>query len=387
MSRQYDVIVVGLGAMGSATAYQLGQRGKRVLGLERFTSPHTFGSSHGASRVIRQAYFEGAEYVPLLLRAYELWAQLERESNTRLLTITGGLMIGAAESVTVTGSAQSARVYGLPHELLDARDLQRRFPSLRPTPDVIALYEPNAGVLFPEKCIQAHLNQAAAHGAELHFEEPVLSWKAADGFVEVTTARGVYTAERLVLSPGAWAPELLAGLHLPLLVERQVLYWFDPVGGVEPFLPDRFPIYIWEIEGGMQFYGFPAIEGPAGGVKMGFFRKGEPCTPETINRLVSDEEVADMRAAMVDRIPGANGRLLHTVTCMYTTTPDEHFVIALHPQHQNVVIASPCSGHGFKFASVVGEIVADLALDGTTQHPIGLFDPRRFRHGTLTSHS
>jgi sarcosine oxidase len=379
----YDTIIIGLGGMGSAAAYQLAQRGSRVLGLERHSPAHNQGSSHGKSRIIRQAYFEDPAYVPLLLRAYELWEQLERETGETLLTVTGGLMIGPPDSATVAGATRSAREYGLYHELLDANEIRRRYPPLHPAPGTVALYERKAGFVRPEASVAAHLHRAAALGAELRFNEPALAWEAAPGGdrVRVTTAQGSYEAAKLIVAPGPWAPEVLADLQLPLVVERQVLYWFEPVGGIQPFLPERFPIYIWEANG-VQFYGFPAQEGPPGGVKVAFFRQGGmPTTPATIDRAVHPEEIAAMRAAIAERIPALNGRFLDAVTCMYTTAPDEHFIIAPHPRHPGVVIASPCSGHGYKFCSVVGEILADLALDGATRHPIGLFGVERFGKG------
>ena len=376
MAATYDVIVIGLGAMGSAAAYQLARRGKRVLGLERFTAAHANGSSTGRSRIIRQAYMEDPAYVPLLLRAYELWEQIERETGETLLTLTGGLMLGAPDSQAVAGATRSAEEHGLEYELLDAAEVRRRFPALQPDDGTCALYERRAGFLRPEASIAAHLRRAAELGAELRFEEPADAWEADERGVRVRTARGSYEAERLVNAPGAWAPQLL-DLELPLQVLRQVLVWFDPEGGTEPFLPDRFPIYIWETPRA-TFYGFPHQEGPPGGVKVALHGGGEPCTPETIDRNVRPDDIEELRAVIGERIPALRGPVLHAQTCMYTMTPDEHFVLGMHPHRPNVVVASPCSGHGFKFASVVGEILADLAETGATRHPIGLFDPTRF---------
>lgn len=379
MSQVFDVIVVGLGGMGSAAAYHLAARGSRVLGLERFSPPHDRGSSHGRSRVIRQAYFEGAAYVPLLLRAYELWERIERDAGVRILTVTGGLMVGSRDGRVVEGSIRSARAHGLAHEILDASEIRRRFPPLTPAPGDIALYENRAGFVDPEESIRAHLGRAAALGATFRFEEEVLSWEAlSDDGVVVRATSGVFEAGRLVLAPGPWAPRLLADLGLPLAVERQVLYWFEPTQPIDAFRPDRFPIYIWETEPGREFYGFPAQQGPPGGVKVAFFREGEPADPERPDRVVRAEEVERMRDALRDRIPSLGGRLIHAATCFYTTTPDHAFVLGLHPRHRNVAVASPCSGHGFKFASVVGEILADLAREGSTRHPIDIFDPSRF---------
>ncbi len=375
-----DVIVVGLGGMGSAAAYHLARRGQRVLGLERFTPPHNLGSSHGRSRIIRQAYFEDPAYVPLLLRAYELWEELQRASNDPLLTITGGLMIGRAESAVVGGALRSAQMHNLPHELLDAADIRRRFPLFNVSDDEIALYETRAGFLDPEATIRAHLDQAVRFGAELRFNEPVTAWEATPGGgVRVTTPQGTYEADRAVIAPGAWALRLFADLALPLTVERQVLYWFEPVGRRELFSAGRFPIYIWEDASGDALYGFPAQDGPPGGVKVAFFYRGHPTDPDRVDREVRPEEVAEMRAALAQRIPALNGPLVATATCLYTLTPDHHFIIAPHPHMPQVILASPCSGHGYKFASVIGEILADLAIIGSTGHPIALFDPARFR--------
>lgn len=378
MSTHYDTIIIGLGAMGSSAAYQLAKRGNKVLGLEQHTPAHSFGSSHGRSRIIRQAYFEGAAYVPLLLRAYELWRELEHDADQQLLTMTGGLMIGQPDHVTVAGALASAREHSLPYELLDATELRRRHPMMRPDPTTVALYERNAGVLLPEDAILANLRGASTRGADLHFEEPALEWAASENGVRVTTSRGSYEAAHLIIAPGAWAPQLLVGLALPLVVERQVLYWFAPRSGYEAYRGARFPIFIWEIENGMQFYGFPAEQSAPFGVKAAFFRKGETTTANSVDRMVRADEIADIRATVERLMPDLNGELVDAKTCLYTTTPDEHFIIAQHPGHTNVTIASPCSGHGFKFAAVIGEVLADLATEGATRHPITLFDPARF---------
>ena len=375
----YDVIVIGLGGMGSAAAYRLAQRGRRVLGLDRHAPVHNQGSSHGGSRITRQAYFEDPAYVPLLLRAHELWAGVEADSGRKIMHTTGGLMVGRPDSRTVAGSLASARRWGLSHELLDAAEIRRRFPTMRPDPDDIALYEARAGLVVPEASVAAHLLLATRAGAELHYEEPVTRWET-DGRdrVRVFTGNAVYTAAQLVICPGAWAPELLADLGVPFTVERQVQYWFAPRGGVTPFLPDRHPIFIWEAGGGRQFYGFPAHNEPEDGVKVAFFRGGATCTPRTIDRVVHPAEIDEMAEFAGRHVPDIPGTFLRAATCMYTNTPDEHFVIARHPEHAQVVVACGFSGHGFKFVPVVGEILADLVAEGTTRHPIELFNPRRF---------
>ena len=378
----YDAIVAGLGGMGSAAAYHLAARGKRVLGLERHTPVHDRGSSHGQSRIIRQAYFEDPAYVPLLLRAYELWERLEIESGEELMTLNGGLMIGPPDGALVSGSAASADEHGLPYEILDASELKRRYPIFEPDPEAVALYEERAGFVRPEAGVRAHFDRASSLGAELRFEERITSWETNSSGVKVETERNSYEAERLVVSTGAWAGELLAGLGLPLEVTRQLLFWFRPEGGVKPYAPERVPIWIYEPDDGNMFYSVPAVDGEDS-VKAAFFRAdGKPADPESIDREVHDEEVAFIRGYLARHVPSMNGALVDAKTCMYTNTPDEHFVISTHPDHPQISLAAGFSGHGYKFCSVVGEILADLATDGKTEHPIELFSPTRLTNAT-----
>jgi sarcosine oxidase len=375
MAESYDVIIIGLGGMGSAAAYHLARRGQRVLGLEKFTPAHDKGSSHGGSRIIRQSYFEDPAYVPLLLRAYELWEGLAQDSGQEVYRITGGLFLGPPDCLTVAGSLRASRQWSLPHEVLDAEQIRSRFPNFTPRPGDVGLYEAKAGFARPEMTVAAHLDLAARERATLRFGEEVLEWSESAAGVTVTTGTGTYTAGQLVICPGAWAPQLLAELGIPITVERQVLYWLDPVGGTAPF--EDQPIFINENANGMQIYGFPAIDGPDGGVKVAFFRKGQECTPENIDRVVHPEEISAMRDRVTELLPALTGDCVHSATCMYSNTSDEHFVITRHPDYANVTVACGFSGHGFKFVPVVGEIVADLATTGTTAHPIALFDPQR----------
>jgi sarcosine oxidase len=361
----FDVIVAGLGGMGSAAAAHVASRGRRVLGLEQFQPAHARGSSHGQSRVIRLAYFEHPAYVPLLRRSYELWRRLEADSGRRVLQITGGLMMGAPASEVVSGSLRSAREHALAHEMLDAAAIHRRFPVLTPGRDTVALYETDAGVVFPEEAIRAHLDVAARAGAQLHFDEPVEDWRVLpSGTIEIRTNRARYECDRLILAPGAWAASLFKIDWLPLTVEPQMQYWIAPDGGAASFSPDRVPIYIWDLGGGVQFYGFPADA--AGRVKVAFFRSAR--IDETSIRRVLEPCIPAL----------ARGSLVDSVDCKYTMTPDRHFVIDRHPGHPQVVIASPCSGHGYKFAAVIGEMLADLAIEGATPHPARLFAVSRF---------
>lgn len=374
-STRFDAIVLGLGAMGSAAAYHLARRGRRVLGLEQFTAAHDRGSSHGRSRIIREAYFEHPDYVPLIQRAYELWEVLQREGGSRLFLPTGGIMIGPEDGILVRGALASARTHALPHDLLEGREIHRRYPAFTVEDGTVAVWEPRAGVLFPEPCVLAHLRGATRSGAALHMEERVLTWQARDGHVEVRTDRATYTGDHLVVTAGPWAGTALADLGLPLAVERNVMYWFQPPDPT-PFLPDRLPVYIYEYQRDAFIYGFPQLR--RDGVKVAHHHSGELCTPETIRREVAPEEVARMRGILARTLPRLGGDLLATATCMYTNTPDGHFIIDRHPHHPEVTIACGFSGHGFKFASVVGEVLAELADDGHTRHPIALFRLGRF---------
>jgi sarcosine oxidase len=378
-----DVIVLGLGGMGSAAAFHLATRGRRVLGIDRFTPPHDRGSSHGRTRVIRQAYFEHPAYVPLLLRAYELWRELEGDSDEPLLRLCGGLMLGTPESAVVAGSLHSARTHSLPHELLEARELRRRFPMFRLPDGAVGLFEQRAGLVFCEAAVGAHLGAAARAGASLRFEERVLEWHIrGQSSVAVTTDRAVHEAEQLIMTPGPWAPELLGSLGASMTVERQVQFWFQPVGDIDAFDANRFPVYIWQPAGSTVAcpYGFPAVDGPGGGVKISLHRKAdiERCTPDSVDRRVRDDDVAAMRSAMRGFLPSLDGELVAAATCLYTLTPDQHFVIGAHPELAQVILAAGFSGHGFKFCSVVGELLADLALLGRTRFDISQFHPGRF---------
>ena len=363
MRADYDAIVVGLGAMGSAAAYQLAARGLRVLGLDAHGPGHTLGSSHGESRIIRMAYMEHPDYVPLLRRAYELWREVESQAGVELLRQTGGLFVGPLEGHVVGGSLRSARQHDLSYELLDGAEVRRRYPALHPGPDDVALFEATAGVLFPERCIEAHLRLATEHGAAVRHHEPVRSWEATSGGVAVLTDGARYVANRVVFTAGAWIGKLLADLRLSLKPERQTVWWLHPRERSELFDPARFPIYIWEVSTDRSFYGFPHLEWP--GVKVGRHHSGEYGDPNTISREVVAADELAVRAFVRRHIPALDGDVASAVVCLYTNTPDEHFLVDRHPEHPSVIYASACSGHGFKFASVIGEVVADLVTTGS----------------------
>jgi len=372
----YDAIVVGLGGMGSATTYHLARRGARVLGLEQFGVAHDQGASHGRTRVIRQAYYEGPDYVPLLFRAYDLWHALEREGGTRLLTTTGALYMGTPQAPAVAGAALSARTHRIPYEMLTAEEIRSRYPVLHPPAGHVGLFEYQAGILVPEECVATHIDLARRHGADLHFNEAVLSWKAGRDRVSVRTPLGTYEGGHLVFTAGPWTGQVLEDLGLPLRVERVVLYWFEPRARREEFT--RLPVYAWDVDG-ITVYGFPYLDGQ--GLKIAFHQAfNEVTTPQTIRREVGEHETDRMRKHMAAFMPDAAGRLRASATCLYTNTPDFHFIIDRHPEHATVALACGFSGHGFKFASVVGEVLADLVQRGKTPHPIGQFALNRFTH-------
>ena len=378
-SRTYGVIVVGLGAMGSAAAYQLAARGASVLGIEAFGRAHELGSSGGLTRIIRLAYFEHPDYVPMLRAAWEMWPRIEAEAGgEQLIKVTGGLYIGRHGSAVLDGSTRSAQEHGLAHEMLDSDEMRARYPQLRLDDDMDALHEPLAGLLFPDRCIEAHLQLAERHGAELKFDEEVRAWSSDGDGISVTTRRGAYRAAKLIVAAGAWLPKLAPELNLPLTVERNVLFWYEPTASRDLFTPDRLPVWILEIDDQHAFYGFPML--PGQGAKVSRHHGGRLVDPDDVDRTASDADEQPVRAFMRRYMPlVAEGRRLDARVCMYTNTPDFHFILDFQPDDPRVVIASPCSGHGFKFSPVIGSIAADLALTGRTDYEIGFLSLRRFQ--------
>jgi sarcosine oxidase len=371
-----DVVVVGLGSMGASAAYNLAARGQRVIGLDRYSPPHDRGAHGGGSRIIRMAYLEGAEYVPLVRRSYQLWRDLELATGESILTTTGGLMLGRPDAAVVRGSLEAARMHDLPHEMLDAEDIRRRFPAFTPADDEVGLFEEVAGLLRPDQAIAGYLSLARAHGADLRTGVAVADWQVhPGGGLSVRTADGLIEAGRLVLAPGAWAPDLVR-IPVPMRVERRVQHYWR---GVDPALfgPGRLPVWIWEFGPGQEGYGLPALDDA---VKAALHHGHERADPSVGPAPVRADEVADMRSWLADRLPGlAAGSWLGSKPCLYTLTPDEHFVVGPHPDHPEVVVACGFSGHGFKFAPIIGEALADLVTTGSTEHPIALFDPARAR--------
>jgi sarcosine oxidase len=375
-TRPIDVIVAGLGAHGSSAAYRLAARGASVLGFDRFARGHTLGSSGGLSRIIRLSYYEHPDYVPLLRRAWTLWRELERESGETLLTQTGGLYAGDPNGELVAGALKSARTHQLEHEVLDAAVLRTRYPLFEWPDGWQGVFERQAGWLAPERSIATHLRLAEESGATLRFDEPVERWESTREGIRVTTATGTFDAKQLVIAAGAWESQLAPSLAGELSVERNVLLWFEPTAERDAFA--RLPIYIVD-DTDRIFYGFPYVEGQ--GVKVAGLHFGDKADPDTVDRTVSARDEERVRQWLRRRMPLANGRRLDAKVCMYTNTHDANFIVDRLPDDPNVVIASACSGHGFKFSSVIGEILADLVLDGETRHPIGFLSADRLVRG------
>jgi len=371
----FDVIVLGLGGMGTAAAAELARRGRRVLGLEQFNIAHDRGSSHGQTRIIRKAYYEHPCYVPLLHRAYERWYDLEQRQGKHLFTTCGLLSIGAPESELVSGVRRSAAEHALPVDHLSADDLRRRFPQFRYGYDVAGILEKEAGFLYVEDCVRAHAEEARRLGATLHHNEPVVSWEATATGVTVQTAGRQYHAARLVITAGAWASRVLADLGLPLTVRRKALLWLATADD-QRFRRDVFPLFMSEQPTGF-YYGFPVLDGH--GLKVARHDGGLIVDdPAAVDRSLNAEDEHDIRTFLSSHLPEVNGPVRHAKICLYTLTPDQHFILDVHPAHPHVALAAGFSGHGFKFASAVGEILADLADRGTTSLPIDMFRLGRF---------
>jgi len=355
-----EVAIVGLGAMGALSAWRLAARGARVIGFERFRPGHDRGSSHGDTRIFRTAYFESPEYVPLLQRAYPLWLQLEAESGTQLLTMTGGLAIGPSDGELVAGVLTSARQNQLRHRPLNATEMSRLYPQHRLAAGDVAVLDEQAGFLRPERSVAAAAARAEALGARLMAETEVTAVEASSSGVLIETSRGRFAAERVLVAAGAWTSKLLPQLGLPLTVERQVMAWLavdDPAS----FAPQRFPTFIREVAGGRFRYGFPSTDGRS--IKVGVHHEGMDADPDSVNREVGDADLLQVRDFAREKLRGVTGEVVDARVCTYTNTPDERFIATSPGGMPGVTVLSACSGHGFKFAAVLGELMADLILD------------------------
>jgi sarcosine oxidase len=372
---RYDAVVLGLGGMGSACAFRLARRGWRVLGLEQFDVLHPYGSSHGVNRIIRLAYSEHPSYVPLVRRAYELWHELENLGGRQLLYTTGSLEGGMADGHVFAGARHAADLHALPHEVMTGEEVSRRWPAYRLPEDHRLVYQPDGGFLASEECILAHVRQALLLGAELHWRERVLAWEPLGESVQVRTNRGTYEAKRLIVCAGSWVGKLLpelAGLAVP---ERQVLAWLQPTrSGLYDL--GAFPVFNVQVEEG-HYYGFPQWGIP--GFKFGrYHHLEEQADPDAMDREPNEKDERILREFARRYFPDGEGPTVALKACLFTNTPDEHFILDTHPEHPQVGIASACSGHGYKFCSVVGEIMADLAQHGETRHDLQLFKLSRF---------
>ncbi len=373
----FDVIVAGVGGMGSAACWHLAKRGQRVLGLERFDLGHGMGSSHGMTRIIRLAYFEGSQYVPMVQRAHQLWDETGKKAGMQLLHVTGSVDLAPEGAGFVESSRQSCLDHGLAHETLDRNEVMKRFPAFNLPHGHVGLWQPDGGFVASERAIYAHVGLAQAQGAVIRTNEPVLEWSTtAHGGVKVVTAQGTYTAGRPVLTSGAWMDTLNPALAPHLKTVKQAIGWYS-VKNPEPFRLGNFPVFVLTVDEG-NFYGFPLWEHP--GFKLGGPHFGrEPIDPSLPDRTPSDRQVAFLRNAIERYFPDATGEHLSLKGCIYTVTPDEHFVIDTMPGAEQVAFASCCSGHGYKFASVIGEILADISTKGATSFDISPFRLGRFK--------
>lgn len=376
MNERYDVIVIGIGAMGAATCSELARRGTHVLGLEQHGIPHSLGSSHGESRVIRICYYENPEYVPLLRRTYELFDQLEQDSGERLHVRTGALYMGDEECDLVRGALRTAHEHDLTHEMLSHQEVIKRYPQFRLPDNHVGVWEPQAGYLLPEASICAMTRVALEHGAQIHGHEPVIDWEEHGSHVTVRTERGSYEAGQVVFCAGAWTNRILGEIGVPLEVARHVLAWVWP-GRPERFTADSFPVWGLDDPDGFFYYGFPLQPGRVG-LKAARHYRGEPVSLDALDRMPRLKDEQEIRAALTRYLPDADGPVLSMSVCMYTNSPDGHFIIDRHPTCPRAVIATGFSGHGFKFAPVVGEILSDLVLEGSTSLPADFLKLSRF---------
>ncbi len=373
MARPYDVAVVGLGATGSQALLALARRGLRVVGLDRFAPPHAHGSSHGRSRIIRQAYYESPAYVPLVRDAWDRWVALAHDTGQPLLEQTGGLMLGPAAGTLVAGAEASARAHGLAHERLRAAELRRRFPQFQVGDAIEGLHEPLAGILDPEACIAGALGLAAAAGATILPECPLTGIGNEPGVLRLATPSGPLEAERVILAAGAWMPRLVRGT-VPLAVERQVMWWFRP-RHAETWRAGTAPVFLWEWEPGRYFYGIPD---QGAGVKVAHHHEGRLTDADAVERTIAAGERADIRDLAARHLAGLGPDPADAVTCLYTNTPDHDFVLGPVPDEPRVLLASACSGHGFKFAPTLGEVLARLACGESAGFDLAPFAPARF---------
>lgn len=371
MAERFDVIVVGLGAAGSSAVYQLAKRGSKVLGIDQYDPPHTLGSTHGETRITRQAIGEGDHYTPLSLRSYEIFREIEKQTGDILLTITGGLMISSSVSTGVNQVSNffettlaAAKKYSIPHDVLSAAEMRKRFPQFHVQDNESGYFEYESGFLRPEACVSANLKVAREAGAQINVNEQMIGFSESDIGVIVTTDKGEYHADRVAFTVGPWLPRFIGKpLHKQFKVYRQVLFWFDCSEHYDQFKVGNFPIFIWDGQGARDsIYGFPAVDGKSGGIKIASEEYVHEVTPESAERTVSQAEIDKMFENQISTtFPNVRRECVKSAVCLYTMTPDSGFVIDFMPGSSRVIICSPCSGHGFKHSAAVGECVAELA--------------------------
>lgn len=384
----FETIVIGLGAMGSASVYQLSKKNNKVLGLDQFTPPHKSGSTHGDTRITRQAIGEGEEYVPLSLRSYEIWEELERKTGKKLLTITGGLIVGSDIAQSLHGSSRflqatinTARKFNISHSVFTSGELKERFPQFRIEDNYVGYYEDKAGFLRPELCVETQIELARQYGAQINFNEKVRQLiPLADGSVEVKTDKAIYHANKVIVSAGPWIAQFFPEYTDLFKVYRQVLYWFDlPENSITAYFPENFPVFIFAVSGENDIYGFPAIDGSGGGLKVAFEEYVTDTTPEKVNREITPEETERAYNKYIAKhLPGLSNKCVKAVSCLYTVTPDSKFIIDIHPRHPQIIIASPCSGHGFKHSAAIGEILSELTIDGKSSFDLSSFQIKNY---------
>lgn len=375
MSNQYDDIVIGVGGMGSTTAYHLAKRDRDVLGLERYDIPHSMGSSHGISRIIRLAYYEHPSYVPLVRRSYELWNEIQKEQGEQLLFETGSIDAAPPEDPLFRGSRRSCEEYDIDHEVLSGSEVNDRYPGYDLPEEHMAVYQPNGGYVLSERAIVAHVTQAQREGARIQARERVIDWEPHEGGVRVETDRDEYTADNLVIASGAWAGKQIEALEGIAVPQRQVLAWLQPQEPAQ-FMPENYPVWNLQVEEG-RFYGLPVVKVP--GFKFGrYMHRQQDVDPDAMNREPEPEDETLLREFANNYFPQGTGPTMGLATCMFTNTPDGHFVIDRHPEYPQVVFGAGFTGHGYKFAPVIGEVLADLASEGRTEHPIDFLGLDRF---------
>ncbi len=370
----YDVIIIGLGAMGSAASYYLSKNGVKVLGLDTYEPPHKLGSSHGHTRVIREAYHEGTSYVPIVKRAYELWNELDHEIEDKLILEYGGMYLGD-DGKYLSDAKKSAKKYDIPIKEFSSKEIKEKYNILNPPNNFKGLLENRSGAVFPEKAISNFLSKSINNGSSHNYNEKVIGWEKQSKFYKVETDKNNYFAEKLIFSSGAWIKNLVPSLKLPVKIERQVLFWFDPIKDKDKFHYSNMPNTGWDLDNGMEFYTQPNIENK--GFKVAMHHNGKFISEDDLNRESNADDLSIVQNFLEEYIPLANGKIIDSRVCVYTNTPDLDFIIDFYPNDENLIICSPCSGHGFKFTPAIGEICSELVINNGTNYDLSEFSIKR----------